>query len=279
MMSSIKLFGQLQKAEKQDDGTLIVSGIASSEAVDGDGERIKASAIKAALPDYMAFGAVREMHQPIAAGVALKCEVQPDGKTYIEAKIVDPVTIQKVEAGVLQGFSVGGKVTGRDSLDKSIITGISLTEISLVDRPCNPEARVSLCKMEDGEEDKDKGKDKDKDKGKGEGEESEPESDPEKDEDKDDDEAEKLAKVSKAYDGALSKILSLEARLQKTEGELASLRKQAAPPKAAVMAISKGEDTGAPDMESTLQKQAAAFPGMSQAQQAATLVQIIHKAR
>ena len=70
-----KLYGAFEKAEKLEDGTLIVSGIASSEAVDTAGEVVKAEAMAAAIPDYMQFGAVREMHQPIAAGVALKCEV------------------------------------------------------------------------------------------------------------------------------------------------------------------------------------------------------------
>ena len=137
--------------EKLEDGTLIVSGIASSEAVDAAGEVVKAEAMAAAIPDYMQFGAVREMHQPIAAGVALKCEVGEDAKTYFEAKVVDPVTVKKVEEGVLKGFSIGGKVTKRDDLNKAVITGLKLTEISLVDRPCNPEALVSLGKVEGDE--------------------------------------------------------------------------------------------------------------------------------
>ena len=149
--NKFKLYGAFEKAEKLEDGTLIVSGIASSEAVDAAGEVVKAEAMAAAIPDYMQFGAVREMHQPIAAGVALKCEVGEDAKTYFEAKVVDPVTVKKVEEGVLKGFSIGGKVTKRDDLNKAVITGLKLTEISLVDRPCNPEALVSLGKVEGDE--------------------------------------------------------------------------------------------------------------------------------
>lgn len=142
----MRLFGTIEKVEELEDGTLKVSGIASSEAVDADGEVIKASAMAAAIPDYMKFGALREMHQPLAAGTALSCEVQEDGRTYLEALVVDPVAVKKVQTGTYKGFSIGGKVTKRT---KNIIEGIRLTEISLVDRPANPEAVFSLAKMED----------------------------------------------------------------------------------------------------------------------------------
>ena len=147
-----QFFVAFEKVEKQDDGTMLVSGVASSEAVDADGETITAEAMKAALPDYMKFGAIREMHQAIAAGTAIKCEVDAEGVTHLEAKIVDPTTVLKIEEDVLKGFSVGGKITGRDAANKSIITGIRLTEISVVDRPANPEAVFKLAKVE-GDED------------------------------------------------------------------------------------------------------------------------------
>jgi hypothetical protein len=144
-----KIFGAFEKIEPQEDGTLKVSGIASSETVDGAGEVVLADAMKAAIPDYMAFGAVREMHQAWAAGTALKCEVNEAGQTEFEALIVDSEAIKKVETGTYKGFSIGGKVTGRDSLNKTVITGIRLNEISLVDRPCNPEALLTISKLDD----------------------------------------------------------------------------------------------------------------------------------
>jgi hypothetical protein len=273
-MASIKLFGQLEKAERQDDGTLIVGGVASSEATDSAGETIRADAIKAAIPDYMAFGAVREMHQPIAAGVALKCEVAKDGRTHIEARIVDPGTIKKVEAGCLKGFSVGGKVTERDSLDKTVITGIRLTEISLVDRPCNPEAVISLCKVDDDEEEKDK----DKDTGDSEDGPDAKEKEKEKEKDDEDEDSEKLAKLATAHGAALAKILSLEDRLAKTQRELDAYKSRPAPPKGAVRAVSKGEDApgGADaDAEAELKKRADAIAALPQFQQANALVHLI----
>lgn len=97
----MKIFAPFRKVEAQDDGTIIVAGIASTEAVDADGEIIKASAIAAALPDFMRHGtgALREMHQLSAAGTVLRAEVE-GGETMIEAHVVDPVAVKKVQTGV-----------------------------------------------------------------------------------------------------------------------------------------------------------------------------------
>lgn len=154
-----KLYAEIAKMEAQDDGTVKVWGYASSEAVDSDGEIIAAEAMKAAIPDYMKFGAVREMHGSNAAGTAIEINVEDDGRTFFGAHIVDPVAVAKVKTGVYKGFSIGGSVTARDELNKSQITGLKLTEISLVDRPANPDA-VFTCykadKPKDGEEAADK---------------------------------------------------------------------------------------------------------------------------
>lgn len=148
-----RMYAEIAKTEAQDDGTLKVWGWASSGAVDSDGETITPDAMKAALPDYMKFGAVREMHQPKAAGTAIEAEVQDDGRTWFGAHVVDPVAVKKVEAGVYKGFSVGGKVTSRDTLNKTVIKGINLIEVSLVDRPANPEAVFTMFKAERTPED------------------------------------------------------------------------------------------------------------------------------
>ena len=148
----MKLYAEISKTESQDDGTIKVWGYASSEAVDSDGETVTAEAMKAAIPDYMKWGAVREMHQPSAAGTAIECRVEDDGRTLFGAHIVDSEAVKKVQANVYKGFSIGGKVTSRDELNKSIIKGLKLVEISLVDRPANPEAVITVCKI-DGDAD------------------------------------------------------------------------------------------------------------------------------
>jgi hypothetical protein len=144
----MRLYGELKKIEPQDDGTLTVFGVASTGARDDAGEIVSPEAMKAAIPAFMASPAIREMHQPSAAGTALKCYVDPDnGSTVLAAHIVDPIAVKKVQAGVYKGFSIGGKVLARDPKDPSIITAIKLNEISLVDRPCNPEASIEMWKI------------------------------------------------------------------------------------------------------------------------------------
>lgn len=147
----MKLFGELSKVEPQDDGTIKVWGYASSAEKDSDGEIVEPQAIKAAIPDYMKFGAVREMHKASAAGTAIEIDVQEDGRTFFGAHIVDPVAIKKVLTGVYKGFSIGGSILKRDTINRTLIKAIKLTEISLVDRPANPEAVFTMCKMDDGE--------------------------------------------------------------------------------------------------------------------------------
>ena len=156
-----KLYAEIAKMEAQDDGTVKVWGYASSEAVDSDGEIIVAEAMKAAIPDYMKFGAVREMHGSNAAGTAIEINVEDDGRTFFGAHIVDPIAVTKVKTGVYKGFSIGGSVTARDELNKSQITGLKLTEISLVDRPANPDA-VFTCYKADKQKDEEEA-DKDED--------------------------------------------------------------------------------------------------------------------
>jgi hypothetical protein len=152
MVERFRLFGEFSKTERLDDGTLKVSGVVSSEIPDSDGDVVTAKAMRDALPDYMRFGAVREMHGAIAAGTALYAEVDDDGRTRFEALIVDAGTIKKLSTDppVLKGFSIGGKVPkgGRNATDKRRIEKLSLTEVSLVDRPANPEAVIELCKLE-----------------------------------------------------------------------------------------------------------------------------------
>lgn len=141
-------FGAFQKVEERDDGTLTVTGICSSEDVDSDGEIVLSSAMKAAIPGFMEFGAIREMHAPSAVGTAISMEVDSAGKTWIEARICDPVAIRKIREKVYKGFSIGGRVPpgGRDPAQPHIIRSVVVSEISIVDRPSNGAARIAYAK-------------------------------------------------------------------------------------------------------------------------------------
>lgn len=138
----MRLYGSIQKVDREQ---RIVSGYASTEATDAHGETVLKSAIEAALDDYLEFANIREMHQLSAVGTAKEASVDDKG-LYLAAKIVDDTAWGKVTSGVYKGFSIGGKVLARDKDDKKVITEILLTEISLVDRPSNPEARFDVWK-------------------------------------------------------------------------------------------------------------------------------------
>jgi hypothetical protein len=146
----MRLYGAIQKIEPQDDGTVRVHGVASSEVMDDQGEIVRADAMRAAVPDYMRFPALREMHQLSAAGTTLETEVGDDGITRIVAHVVDPVAVAKVRNQVYRGFSIGGRVTQREAGNPKVVTGLVLNEISLVDRPANPEAILDCWKAAEG---------------------------------------------------------------------------------------------------------------------------------
>jgi len=131
---------------KKDNDERIVEGYATSEDLDSQGEVVKIEAVKKALPDYMKFANIREMHQPSAVGKAVKVKIDEAKKAlYLVAKVVDDVAWKKCKEGVYNGFSIGGralKTVGNQ------IEDLILTEISLVDRPANPSAIFSLVKMD-----------------------------------------------------------------------------------------------------------------------------------
>jgi HK97 family phage prohead protease len=140
----MRFYAPIRKVDAEE---RMVWGYASTEAEDDQGEVITRDALAAALADYLKFANIREMHQMSAVGVAEQAQVDDKG-LYVGARIVDPRAWDKVRAGVYKGFSVGGRVTARDASDRTVITGLNLTEISLVDRPANPEAVFDCWKAE-----------------------------------------------------------------------------------------------------------------------------------
>jgi len=148
-------YAAIIKSEKQADGTLKVYGKATDDALDIDSQICDEGWLKKAMPDWFTTGGnIREQHSNIAAGVATDYESKADGH-YITALVVDPVSVRKVETGVLKGFSIGirGPRVVRDekAANGRIIDG-QIVEVSLVDRPANPNAKLMLAKAaESGE--------------------------------------------------------------------------------------------------------------------------------
>jgi hypothetical protein len=129
---------------KKDDEQRMVYGYASTEALDSQGEVVSKKAIMAALPDYMKYGNIREMHQPSAVGKTHQASMDDQG-LFIKVKVVDDNAWKKVKEGVYNGFSIGGRVVTKIG---NKISDLILSEISIVDRPANPEALFTVVKFD-----------------------------------------------------------------------------------------------------------------------------------
>lgn len=141
----MRLYGQIEKCAGEDDGSIIVTGWASTGAIDGAGDIVVPEALAKALDGWKRWGNIREMHKLSAVGTAVAAEMRDD-KLWLEARIVDPLAVTKCVAGVYKGFSIGGRILARDPNDRRRITKMALTEISVVDQPENPETAFSLAK-------------------------------------------------------------------------------------------------------------------------------------
>jgi hypothetical protein len=147
-------YAQIVKTDKNSDGTLTVYGKATDDSLDIDQQIADDAWLSRAMPEwFMTGGNIREQHSNIAAGVAKEYEAKSDGH-YISALVVDPVSVKKVETGVLKGFSIGIRaprvVRDTKAVNGRIIDG-QIVEVSLVDRPANPNCQLVLAKSIEGE--------------------------------------------------------------------------------------------------------------------------------
>jgi len=136
----------------------IVSGFATLDNIDRQGDRVTAEASQRAFENFR--GNVRLMHQPIPAGkvVNFRTESFFDANTnkqyngvYVDAYISKGATDiwEMVLDGTLTGFSIGGNVKDSEPVMDSesqstvrIIKDYDLVELSLVDSPANQLANI-----------------------------------------------------------------------------------------------------------------------------------------
>ena len=145
----------IEKADRNADGTLTVYGKATDDALDIDKQICDGDWLDRAMPHWFKSGGnIREQHSNIAAGVATDYELKSDGH-YITALVVDPVSAKKVEHGVLKGFSIGIKnprvIQDSKAANGRIVDG-QIVEVSLVDRPANPNCQLVLAKSAGADE-------------------------------------------------------------------------------------------------------------------------------
>src|ERR1700688_181097 len=158
----LQLFMRLSKIDEEQ---RLVYGVATAEVPDRDGEICDYQESK---PHFQAWsesvqkdsqgkskGNIREMHQLSAVGTLSQIQFN-DAVKQIEicAQITDDAAWKKVKTGTYVGFSVGGRYSRRWQDAGSSLTRYAAIpcEISLVDRPCVPNATFSMVKADSVEE-------------------------------------------------------------------------------------------------------------------------------
>lgn len=149
---------------KVDQEQRIVSGYATVEEIDSQGEIIEYEASKKAFSAWI--GNIREQHNPEkAVGKALNVRFDDDRKgIWLDAYISESTDGEnawiKIKEGVLTGFSIGGVVNdtkveraiiGGEPQDVVHITDYDLMETSVVDNPAlGVSAQFAVVKSVDG---------------------------------------------------------------------------------------------------------------------------------
>ena len=133
-------------------------GVMASEAPDGDKEIFDYATSKPyfkswvetsrSLSDGKSVGNVREMHTNKAVGKLTAVAFDDDGKRLtVKGKLVDADARTKASEGVLTGLSIGGDYVKRwmDPQDPKYTRYTAKPhEVSVVDFPCNPDAKMTL---------------------------------------------------------------------------------------------------------------------------------------
>ena len=151
---------------KVDKERRIVSGFASLDNVDKQGDIVTAEASMKAFSEFR--GNIREMHQPSAVGkmVSFKQDryFDPNSKKFYNGVFVSAYVSkgaqdawEKVLDGTYTGFSIGGRMNkwddGYDEKSDTtirIIKDYDLVELSLVDSPANQFANIMHVEKVDG---------------------------------------------------------------------------------------------------------------------------------
>lgn len=142
--------GDIVKLNKDDNGNLIVTGSVADDSLDLDKQVCDPEWLNKAVPEWFETGGnIREQHDP-KRSVGKATEYAPEGTKHpIVAKVVDPIAITKAEEGLFTGFSVGikgARVVKDDAAPNGRIVDGKIIEVSLVDRPANPNCQLVLAK-------------------------------------------------------------------------------------------------------------------------------------
>ena len=162
----VKLFAQLTKVDVE---KRLVYGRAASETPDKSGEIFDYETSKPLFEqwsqefekatDGKSLGNVRAMHKKDHAAGKVEQLAFNDAEKAIDVcvKVVDDGDWEKVQEGVYTGFSIGGEYAKRwnDPANAAMKRYTAMPkEISLVDNPCNADARFTMVKADGSSEEK-----------------------------------------------------------------------------------------------------------------------------
>jgi hypothetical protein len=148
---------------KIDSAKRLVYGVFTQETPDKSNEVLDYASGKKAFQEWSdeihkasngkSKGNVREMHDKRAVGRVEELKFDDENKKVLGVvKVVDDAAWEKVQEGVLNGFSIGGGYARRwtDPADGRGVTRYTptLSEVSLVDNPCLAEATFDFVKAD-----------------------------------------------------------------------------------------------------------------------------------
>lgn len=159
MKKIFNLTSTIKTLEENDDGSVLIRGMASTSDFDRAGDTIPAEAwSKGGLNNFEKNPIIlfnHDYNKPI--GRATKLQVTKNG-LEMEAKISKSApdhVAQLVKEGILGAFSVGFRVKDADYIketDGIMVKDAELFEVSVVSVPCNQAATFSLAKSFDSQE-------------------------------------------------------------------------------------------------------------------------------
>lgn len=140
----------VSKVTKGDDGDVYVEGLATDGSLDHDQQIVDPAWAADAFKSFFATGANLRMahdpHRPVGVGVDWRQE--PDGGIWVKSCVVDRDAQRLVKKRVLRAYSVGishARIVQDSRAPAGRIASGSLAELSLVDRPSNPNSYVKLA--------------------------------------------------------------------------------------------------------------------------------------
>jgi len=145
----------IEKWEQDEDGDLLIRGVATDGTVDSDDQIVDSAWSAKALDAWISTGGnVRMSHDPrhpVGKGLQIELDKDGSGKHWVKSVIVDPLAQKLVRKGVLTAYSIGisRPVIKHDPTGRArggVIVGGELAELSVVDRPSNKSSYLEIAK-------------------------------------------------------------------------------------------------------------------------------------